>query len=413
MIAAKPSPLDAKVLIVDDEELNVVLLEDLLLSEGFAHFRSTTDPRQVPALCAQFEPDLILLDLMMPHCDGFEVMNRLRPLIPEGDFLPILVLTADTQPETRQRALSGGASDFLLKPIDFIETSLRIRNLLQTRGLHRQLREHNTLLAATVAERTAMLEQLHQANERLRELERLRENLTQMIIHDLNSPLQGISLSLDLLSDAGLEARTRASLVRTAQGSTLTLRDMIRQLLDISRLESGQMPLQLAEGNLVRTAQDSLDALKVQADGRRLNLVALEPVAARYDAGIIRRIMGNLLGNALKFTPKNGEVVITIARAGACVRVAVTDDGPGIAPEHHHKIFEKFSQLEGKERKLGVGLGLAFCKLAVEAHGGQIGVISPASAPVVQAASDSLAPNVTGVRRVGPGATFWIELPAV
>jgi putative two-component system response regulator len=157
----RPTPGEASILIVDDEPANVLLLEHILDQAGYPNHSATTDPRQVLAIHAQFDPDLVLLDLAMPHLDGFAVMAQLRQVIPAGTFLPILVLTADITPQAKQQALSGGASDFLLKPFDTTEVVLRIGNLLQTRRLQLELQGHNELLEQRVRDRTAQLEAAH------------------------------------------------------------------------------------------------------------------------------------------------------------------------------------------------------------------------------------------------------------
>ncbi len=132
---------NARILIVDDQEANVRLLEGILKrAAGYHALRSTTDPREVMSLYVEFQPDLILLDLHMPHVDGFGVMDQLKEIVPEDAFLPILVLTADVTPEAKQRALASGAKDFLAKPFDPTEVLLRIKNLLETRTLHLELR---------------------------------------------------------------------------------------------------------------------------------------------------------------------------------------------------------------------------------------------------------------------------------
>lgn len=148
----------ANILIVDDEEVNVLLLRRILERAGYGNLASTTDPGRVRALHDEFKPDIIILDLMMPHMDGFEVMEGLSTHIPEGTYLPILVLTADSTPEARQRALSMGARDFLTKPFDQDEALLRIRNLLETRQLHLKLLDQNERLEEKVLERTIELE---------------------------------------------------------------------------------------------------------------------------------------------------------------------------------------------------------------------------------------------------------------
>jgi len=149
---------EAPILVVDDQEANIRLLERLLQRDGYTAVTSTTDPRQVLPLYAGLQPDLILLDLHMPHLDGVAVMRQLATVIPAETYLPVLVLTADATPETKQRALAAGAKDFLTKPFDPIEVLLRIRNLLATRLLYRQLQEQNQTLEARVRERTSELE---------------------------------------------------------------------------------------------------------------------------------------------------------------------------------------------------------------------------------------------------------------
>ena len=150
---------NAHVLIVDDQDANVLFLEAILRKAGYTNFRSTTDAREVLPLFQQQRPDLILLDLMMPHHNGFEIMEQLNPLTPEDSYLPILVLTADVSPETRRRALASGANDFLVKPFDPREAVLRIHNLLSVWFLHLLPQQQNQILEQKVRERTHELEE--------------------------------------------------------------------------------------------------------------------------------------------------------------------------------------------------------------------------------------------------------------
>ena len=150
------------------------------------------------------------------------------------------------------------------------------------------------------------------------------------------------------------------------------------------------MPVNRTEGDLVQAARIALDFVSPAAAGRNLLLTSTGPFPAVFDAELIHRVLVNLVTNAVKFTHAGGEVKISVTREASAVRVAVADDGAGIPPEHHGKIFDKFSQVEGENKKLGAGLGLTFCKLAVEAHGGRIGVES----------------------EVGKGSTFWFTLPS-
>lgn len=152
------SHTQARILIVDDEGANVLLLQRILQRAGYANLKSTTDSRHVLPIFTEFRPDLVLLDLHMPHLDGYAVLEQIRSRVSAADYLPVLVLTADITAQAKQRALSGGAKDFLTKPLDATEVLLRIRNLLETRSIHQQLQNQNLMLEGKVQERTQALE---------------------------------------------------------------------------------------------------------------------------------------------------------------------------------------------------------------------------------------------------------------
>ena len=158
----------ARILLIDDEEPNLVLLRRLLTRRGYTRLAETTDPLQALELHQRFRPDLICLDLHMTPLDGFGVLERLRPHVPPGDYLPILMLTSDCSVVARRRALSLGATDFVLKPFDADEVMLRIHNLLVPRFMHLELAGYNRMLERKVSQRTRALEE-----SRLEVLERL------------------------------------------------------------------------------------------------------------------------------------------------------------------------------------------------------------------------------------------------
>lgn len=161
-----------KILIVDDEPVNVALLEEILIENECTRFESVTDSRQALEVCRKFQPDMVLLDLMMPPPDGFAILERLRAETQET-FLPIVILTADTNDDSKRRALDAGATDFLLKPFDHVEVALRLRNLLKSRRAHLLLDNQRAALEDAVRERTAELRatiaELEKANELLAE----------------------------------------------------------------------------------------------------------------------------------------------------------------------------------------------------------------------------------------------------
>lgn len=148
----------ARIFIVDDEEMNVHVLERFLKNAGYENLVMTTDSRRAVSIFVDDEPDLVLLDLHMPPPDGYEILAAIRALVPDDVFLPIVVLTADITTDARRHALANGATDFLSKPFDTTEVMLRIQNVLQIRFLHRQLQNHNALLAERVRERTRLLD---------------------------------------------------------------------------------------------------------------------------------------------------------------------------------------------------------------------------------------------------------------
>ena len=151
--------LDGRILIVDDQENNCRVLDRMLRRAGYSQIKTTTDPRAVLPLFTTFKPDLVLLDLHMPHLDGFAILHELAPYLPDAGYLPILVLTADITPESKQKALSIGAKDFLSKPFDRAEVLLRIKNLLEGRFLYLALQNQNQVLEEKVRVRTRELEE--------------------------------------------------------------------------------------------------------------------------------------------------------------------------------------------------------------------------------------------------------------
>jgi signal transduction histidine kinase len=235
---------------------------------------------------------------------------------------------------------------------------------------------------------------LRENYEQLRELERMRDSLVHMIVHDLRSPLIGMYASLQFLQESAaekLDDEEREDL-EISISSAQTLTEMVSALVDVSRMEEGRMPLNRETCDLRHVISQALGALTGLTRGRSVTYEEPdEPVEADCDAEIMRRVVANLVGNALKFTPPSGEVTVTTHRLDGYVKTAVSDTGPGIPHEYRGKIFEKFGQVETREegKKYSTGLGLTFCKLAVEAHGGAIGVDS----------------------EVGAGSTFWFCLP--
>jgi len=235
--------------------------------------------------------------------------------------------------------------------------------------------------------------QLAAQYRRLEELERMRDNLVHMLVHDLRSPLTAIRGNLDLIQLDAADA-LNPELVESidhARSAAIRMTEMVGDVLDVSRMEVGQLPLERVEVDLEALAAEAMAS--VGATGERVRLEqAPRAVRALCDANVIRRVIANLVANAMKFTPESGRITVRVEGDAVGQKVSVVDTGSGIPSEYHDKVFEKFGQAEASRAgaQRSSGLGLTFCKLAVEAHGGRIGVESA----------------------VGKGSTFWFTLPA-
>lgn len=351
------------ILIVDDTPANLQLLAGMLKDRGYKPRTVSSGERALEA-ARLMRPDLILLDVNMPIMDGFEVCERLKA-DPDLKDIPILFISALTDTNVKVKAFRVGGDDYITKPFQFEEVEARVRTQLE---LHRQRRELQT------------------SYEQLRHLEALRDNLTHMVVHDMRSLLMAITAPLELAIDS---EEKRVTYIEQAQRATTRLNEMMLLMIDVSRLESGKMPIRKFECNLNQIAQAVIDDLLPVVRNRRLTFSAKEQISMECDADLLRRILENLVNNAIKFTSSVGGVEVSLSRSNGAARFTVRDDGRGIPPEYHQRIFEKFDQVRGEGRQLGTGLGLAFCKLAVTAHGGAIGVES----------------------ELGMGSTFWFALP--
>ena len=360
----KPTP---NLLVVDDAPANLQLLVAMLKQSGFKVRPAPSGALALEAARRE-PPDLILLDIHMPEMNGYEVCERLKA---EAGLkgIPVIFISALDGTIDKTRAFGVGGVDYVTKPFQFEEVEARVRAHLTLRRQERELQDH--------------LVQLQQ-------LEQLRDSLVHMVVHDMRTPLASLSLSLSMLrEDPTLDPAVQAEIIQNSERAAVVLSAMTTQLLDISRMEAGQMPIKKEERDLVATVRMSLASLAVLANGRRTALAVPAFCIALFDQDIVGRVVANLLANAFKFTPQDGTVTVSLTPTDGFARVAITDTGSGIAPEYHQKIFEKFAQVDMRNKRIGTGLGLAFCKLAVETHGGQMGVES----------------------QLGHGSTFWFTLP--
>jgi signal transduction histidine kinase len=362
----------ARLLVVDDEQANVRLLERMLARAGYTDVASTTDPTQVLSLFERFDPDLVLLDLGMPHLDGYQVMAQLRQAVPEGSYLPILVLTAETSAEARQQALSAGAKDFLLKPFDLTEVLLRIANLLETRRLHVELQRRNRLLEQRVQERTAELERRADA------LERSTADLAQFAhaaAHELAEPLRVVAHHLQLLVRQHAEPLGGGAeqQIAPAMAGVTQMNSLLADLLAYSQAATAEpVRVPVACDAVVAATLARLDG----AIGRSGGTVTVDPLPVVLgDPAHLAQVFDHLLRNAIKFSdgapPK---VHVSAERRGTEWQLSVADGGIGIAQRHAERIFTLFQRLHHRDEYDGNGVGLGLCRRLVAHHGGRIWV---------------------------------------
>jgi len=372
----------SRILIVDDEESIRLTLATFLNNAGYQVETAEDVPTALERLkVGNF--DVVVSDIVMPRVTGVELLQTIRR---ESPKVQVIMMTGQPTVETAAAAVRAGAFDYLLKPVPKDAMLRCVANAAK--------------LKATEDERTRMAEELEQQHKqleenyaRLRELETLRDNLTHMIIHDLRAPLAIALGYVDLIKETAASRLDSKEIgyLNTTLINICRLNDMIGSLLDISRLETGNMPLNCHACDAATLARSVLESFDSLVEDRHLRFESpSEPVTASCDEEVTRRVLGNLLQNALKFTPKDGNIRVVVGRKDAIIRLEVSDSGAGIPAEYHGKIFEKFGQVEKQTRRHSTGLGLTFCKLAVEAQGGQIGVES----------------------EVGKGSTFWFTLPA-
>jgi two-component system sensor histidine kinase/response regulator len=365
------TPARVSVLVVDDTVENLSLLSRMLTDHGY-EARPVTSGRQALLAALSYPPAVILLDVGMPEMDGYEVCRQLRDHDELRD-VPVIFLTALSDTADKLRAFEAGGVDFISKPFQVDEVLARIR-------VHIELRQSHVALAG--------------AYQRLQALEQLRENLVQMVIHDMRSPLTSLIMLLDIVQErfgAAAGGDLAADLEAAIQAAAMANR-MANDVLDVSRLEDGKLPLDRSRHDLAAICRDVVtrrQGLDRQAD------VAVDPgdaVEVDCDRGLVSRVIENLIGNAIKHTRPGCPIRIAVRAMPTHARVEVRDQGPGVPAPVREAIFEKFGTLEARNDGAihSAGLGLAFCKLAVEAHGGRIGV--EPGVPV--------------------GAVFWFELPA-
>ena len=356
------------ILVADDVPANVELLFDQLHTLGYRTIAAEDGPSAV-ASCATYKPDLCILDVSMPagslgvddRSTGFEVCRRIKR-DPRTARIPVIFVTALNDTTDRVKAIEAGGDDFLTKPHNRLILGARVRSLLK-------------LKAAT--------DSLEQAYRKLRELEKVRDDLMKMIVHDLKTPLTAVLATLEMVIDGdfgGISEEQRRALA-DAESKAEDLLALIEDLLEIARIEEGMIVLQptpIAPAAFLAEVVHEW-SLRFQQEGAKVSVeVADDTPVFEADKALLKRVMSNLVQNALTHTPHAVTLSFLARKEGEGVLFTVADDGPGIPPEYHEVIFRKFEQVKAPTvpRVRSSGLGLAFCKLVADAHGGRIWVQS-------------------------------------
>jgi signal transduction histidine kinase len=347
-----------KILIIDDQVDNFEIMEAFLSNEEYQLYYSSSGMKAF-SLLETVEPDVILLDIMMPDMDGTQVCQCLK----SNDLyksIPIIMVTALDTKEDLAHALDQGANDFVTKPINSLELRSRVRAHLRTKSEHDELKKLLKLREEALA---------------------LREDLSNMIVHDLRNPLATIILAagivqryMDRLDQKPLIMQKIAQILESGH----KLEEMIDGLLLMAKLESGKILFNATPTDLYELGVGAIKDFELVANSRQIQLISELPEPHRTvltDATILRRVIDNLLSNALKFSPQGSQVTLSLEYLSENhFRVQVADTGQGINQTDKEKIFEKFEIGSLKKNTSQTGLGLAFCKIAIEAQGGTLAI---------------------------------------
>jgi two-component system, sensor histidine kinase and response regulator len=356
--APPPDLRGRKILIVDDDRLNIRILSGILKTEGYTLADANTGERALEAY-ASFKPHLVLLDVMMPGIDGFETCRRLKKNHGD-DCAPVIFITAKNESDDVVEGLSAGGADYLPKPFKPKEVIARIRSHLQNQLLSEQQK--------------LLVEQLNKADA-------AKTRFLGMAAHDLRNPLSSIRGLAEFLMDGTVGHLTTDQLdlvttIHTASQSMLTL---VNELLDVATIESGELRINPEPHNLTEIITKSVFLTNIEA-AKKQTRVNFNPeqasVVAKIDSAKMRQVVENLLSNAVKYSPP-GSIITVEVREETGLRTcgfSVKDQGPGIPENERHKLFQDFGRLSAQPTagEKSTGLGLAICRKIVEAHHGSV-----------------------------------------
>ena len=340
------------VLVVDDEPANFDVIEILLFKEGYELHHRDNGADAIASL-ESINPDLILLDVMMPDIDGIEVCQKLKT-DRQWQHIPIIIVTALSDKEDLARCIDAGADDFISKPINSTELRARVRSMLRIKSQYDHIQQ------------TIML----------------REEMMQTIVHDLRNPLIGILLGCDSLKVLDLPDRAKKRIAQIGQ-TIEQMRLLVDDILTIGRIEANKLILNHTKFDITEIAKLVIADFETISTNKQIQILGEFPSQPAYifgDMHLIRRVLANLVDNALKFSPHQSSIILRVEFLPQnpdrqdLIKIEVIDYGIGISPEQKQVIFEKYEVGNIVMGISQIGLGLSFCKMMIEAHQGVISV---------------------------------------
>jgi two-component system sensor histidine kinase/response regulator len=350
LVETAPRPI---VLVVDDEPRNRALLRAALAADYDSVERENGEGAL--AYVDANPVDIVLLDVMMPGMDGHAVCRAIKARPREG-FLPVILLTALADQESRNAGLAAGADEFLSKPFDTRELLLRVRALVALREQERVIRRQR---------------------DELEELQTLKDDLFSLVIHDMRNPLSGVVGFVELLRHSLHDDPRLGSFADQALESATKLRGLLEEVLDIRRLEERTMPMKREKTPTGALVTDAVATVEGAARARNVSIEVERQNggSVTVDRGLIRRAIENLLANAIRFSPPGEAIQLRAHPAGEQWELEVADRGPGIPDKTKLVLFRKFATGENRTtQRRGFGLGLYLVKLVAQVHGGDVSV---------------------------------------